>query len=227
MAGIGGIGTARSRRGGNHHEELVLPGAEVLEEVCVDTLGICHRVMGGGAILPPQGIAANGGHRISRITLQVRVGVAGLEHDYFVLSPGIGGQPGVGAVLAALGVQGREVCRVAWSPEPRVPVSDVGGVTYAPRAPAIVGVAHEVVVIPKCYSKSAVCVIQPVFTAGMMDEYQLHRVCGRGVVSRFVGPHVVPIAGRPGAAFQVGSRGAFPGPGVDCRAALTEMVVAF
>ena len=116
-----------------------------------------------GPELPLSGLLAYGGNGVVRASGHVRVGVARLEHDYLVLAAGVGGQPGVGASSVRSRRRARTY-RWRWTgPRNHVhqwPMSVC--VAYAVRTPAVVGVAHEVVVISQGQPKAAVRVLQPV-----------------------------------------------------------------
>ena len=175
--GVRGIGSVRERGGGDHHEEGLRLRSEVLEDVDVDSLRVCHGMVLRAAIVAFQGVVADRRHRVEGAALKGRVREAGFEDHDPVLSARVGGEAGVpaGGVLAGFVEEGGEVPGRLRAPEPRPPVTDVGGRSYSVGPPAVVGVADEVVVLPQGDAQPAVIVGKPVLAGGMVDEDNFDR----------------------------------------------------
>ena len=172
-AGVGRVGRVLHRRRRHDDEELVGARAEVLQELVVDRLGVAHR----------EPLAPRGGGRGP--PLEVGVGEARFEHDDPVLTAGIAHLPRVRGVRVAASVE-RPRVRCALRPrEPLGPVENVRPVPDGVRAPAVVCVAGEIVVLPEGPAQSAMAVGEPVFPAGVVDEDEFHGFFrGGGVLGR-------------------------------------------
>ncbi len=168
-AGIFRIGLVHHGGGGDHHEKLVLPRLKVFQEVVVDALGVANGVIWRRDGLSTQWVITSR-RRIVRISLQVRVRIAGLEHNDFVLATGVGHWTGVVGVLVGRVVQGAQIGTAARTAKPAPPVPNVCIRTDAIGSPIVISVADVVVVVPQCGAQVTIAVVEPVVSNRMVDE---------------------------------------------------------
>ncbi len=165
--------TLHQGRRGDDHEQLVLVGGEVGQDVVVDGFRVGHSVLV---------IVRLRERRVVRMAVQIRVGKARFEHDDLVLTTGIGWQARPGAeianVLAVLVIQGGQNLVAVGAGEPFGPVGDVRPVTDTVRPPLVVGGADKIVVVHQRHAQAAIRLIlvwvgQPVPASGVVDEDEL------------------------------------------------------
>jgi hypothetical protein len=155
----------------------------------------------GGIVLSTQRVGA-GRRRVARVPSQVRVGIAGFEHNNLVLTAGVGHRAGVVGVAVRSVVNGLSVGRTVGAPEPVPPVTDIGVRTDIVWSPVVIGIADVIVVGTQFIAQITVAGVQPGVTARVVDKDQFHHLVRRVGIWGLVQPLDRPEASAPEAAAQ-------------------------